>query len=1176
MLFGISLPEMFLVTLSFGEAAVLVIARRLFVFCICLISISTWSVTFVSPCCGMQSESSTLPFEVPDGFVITKAADDRLAHDCFSMTIDALGRPIVSGPNYIKTLIDDNQDGIYDRDILWTSMPKQGAQGLWAEGRTIYFVSEGGLWQSEDKNGDLVADPSMKKLMELPTGREHDTHALRRGPDGYWYFIAGNFADNIANLQNDPNAPVAKPRAGTLWRVSPDFKTKAVWAHGMRNCYDFDFLPDGQIVTFDSDCEREASLPWYRPTRVFVLGPGSDAGWCGQTWKDHDYSIAMPQTIASLGRGSPTGVVVYQHNQFPSKYSGAVFVLDWTFGKVIAVYPAKNLPIDKRATGRIPAEVFMQTTGIAGFAPTDICVASDGSLLVCVGGRGTEGAIYRISHNAKDIASSEPVSTNGFGANSGISLFQSAVESKIISESTASHLAVALQSTQPWESWSEYSWRTNVDKSFLDGLLRVITGEIPFDPQFIDNGETRLRAAQLITRIGSTVPAVAIQRALNSTLPGADAAAWWLMGRGVVVANPRELQQLLQKKQPLNEQSQTAWGEHLGNEATRLRDEAFGLRRWNLDATGTEFWPDSSIGRAERRTWLWALSRSSASAANNSIPNRSEIARADGLFAKRLFSTTQASLDTPLIDLLASIVPKKEPTWNTRQRHEFLDMLQVALGDRKLTLPQQSDPPLADVMDGYRAISVRQLPMNVRTAWVDWLLYLAQRAATDPNEGLESECLRTLAMLEPTDKKSLSYLLALSKPSTHPTFDLQLLCCIAACSVARTESESIRTAEILRGVVRKTKDYGAYTDNQWPKRIQQLINALQSKDSALGASFLSLPMLCIPEEIVLWNAFSVDIQDKAKSKMREQLLVIPPTHWNSAVVKHCLQSQPLSDTLRASLREAATLPAMRNTAIELLSSKASEKDYAVYLDALNGVDKNVWPAAWRGIQSLDIQTPEQEFLVLSKLVSHVLNSASSLQAGSVLARCRQAANAAGMKGVPVSDKWTDWEPFLKANVSSEVASSFSQPIETLDWRAMIPKWSSLVADESRGRTLYEQKCLNCHGGQSALGPSLSGVARRFSREDLAKAIYDPSRDISDRFRSVKILTTDGEILTGIVVYTAADGTTLYTAKGEMIRINKSQIEEQAYSTESLMPFGLLNDCDAQQVADLFNYLGTLN
>ena len=1163
----------FLVTLSFGEAAVLDIARWSFVLRFFLTFMSIWSAISVSHCCGRQIEPPNLPFEVPEGFLVSKAADDRLAHDCFSMTIDALGRPVVSGPNYIKTLIDDNKDGIYDRDILWSSMPKQGAQGLWAEGRTLYFVSDGGLWRSEDNDGDLVADASMKKVLELPTGGEHDTHALRRGPDGYWYFVAGNFANNISKLQNDPNAPVAKPRAGTLWRMSPDFKSRAVWAHGMRNCYDFDFLPDGQIVTFDSDCEREASLPWYRPTRVFVLGPGSDAGWCGQTWKDHDYSIAMPQTIASLGRGSPTGVVVYQHNHFPSKYSGAVFVLDWTFGKVIAIYPASNLPVEKRAEGRIPAEVFMQTTGIAGFAPTDICVAADGSLLVCVGGRGTEGAIYRISHSTPDDASSD--NENSKNAIAGTSLFTKAIQSNLVSDSIATHLSFALQATQPWESWSELVWREKIDKSVLDGLLRFITGEIPVDSQFEDNGEMRLRAAQLITRLGSSVPAVAIQRALNSKLPGAEAAAWWLMGRGLITSNPKELQSLLQKSPSFVVQSQTAWEEHLGKEGPRLRNEAFGLRRWSINALESDTWPDSASGRAGRRTWLWALSRSPQSSANN-VASKSEQARVDILFAQRLFSTAKASLDSPLIDLLASIIPKKEASWNSRQRHEFLDMLQVSLGDRKLTLPQQSDPPSADVLDGYRAINVRQLPMNVRTAWVDWLLYLAKRAATASDEGLESECLRTLAMLEPTDRTSLSFLIGLSSPTTHPTFDLQLLCCMATCSVARTESDSVRTAEILSGIVRKTKDYGAYTDNQWPKRMQQLIQVLQSRDPALGTSLLSLPTLCCPEEIVLWNAFPVDIQAKAKSKMREQLLVIPPTEWTSPIAKHCLQSQSFSDELRALLREAAASPAMRNTAIDLLSSSPTDKDYALYLDALDGDDRNVWSAAWRGIQSLRIQSPELEFVVLSKMVSHVLNSVTSLPSNAVLSRCRQVAESMRLSSIPVSDKWSDWGPFLKSNVTDSISASFSLPSEKLDWRAMIPQWSSLVADSARGKTLYEQKCLNCHGGQSALGPSLSGVARRFSREDLAKAIYEPSRDIPDRYRSVKVLTTDGEILTGIVVYTAADGTTLYTAKGEMIRINKSQIEEQAYSTESLMPAGLLGDCDAQQVADLFSYLGTLN
>ena len=257
------------------------------------------------------------PFTVPDGFSVQKVADDSLVHDCFCMTLDGLGRPVVSGPGYIRTLLDDNSDGKFDRSILWSNLPKQGAQGLWSEGIKLYFVSEGGLWMTEDSNGDLVADANAKRVLDLPTGSEHDSHALRKGPDGFWYLIAGNFARDISKIQNDPNSPVQRGRSGTLWRISPDFSTRSVWAHGLRNCYDFDFLPDGQIVTFDSDCEREATLPWYRPTRVMVLGPGSDAGWCGQTWKDEDHRITMPLTLAQLGRGSPTGVAVYQHRAFP-------------------------------------------------------------------------------------------------------------------------------------------------------------------------------------------------------------------------------------------------------------------------------------------------------------------------------------------------------------------------------------------------------------------------------------------------------------------------------------------------------------------------------------------------------------------------------------------------------------------------------------------------------------------------------------------------------------------------------------------------------------------------------------------------------------------------------------------------------------------------------------------
>ncbi len=69
--------------------------------------------------------SDELPFEMAEGFHVTTAAGDELVHDCFCMTTDGLGRPVVSGPGYIKTLIDDNQDGIYDRAIVWSTIPQQ-------------------------------------------------------------------------------------------------------------------------------------------------------------------------------------------------------------------------------------------------------------------------------------------------------------------------------------------------------------------------------------------------------------------------------------------------------------------------------------------------------------------------------------------------------------------------------------------------------------------------------------------------------------------------------------------------------------------------------------------------------------------------------------------------------------------------------------------------------------------------------------------------------------------------------------------------------------------------------------------------------------------------------------------------------------------------------------------
>src|SRR5688500_10994446 len=68
-------------------------------------------------------------FRVPNQFEVTHFADDAMAHDIFSMTVDAKGRVAVAGRNYIKLLEDTDGDGRADKTILFSKLPKSGAHG---------------------------------------------------------------------------------------------------------------------------------------------------------------------------------------------------------------------------------------------------------------------------------------------------------------------------------------------------------------------------------------------------------------------------------------------------------------------------------------------------------------------------------------------------------------------------------------------------------------------------------------------------------------------------------------------------------------------------------------------------------------------------------------------------------------------------------------------------------------------------------------------------------------------------------------------------------------------------------------------------------------------------------------------------------------------------------------
>jgi putative heme-binding domain-containing protein len=358
--------------------------------------------------------AQTTGLRVPEGFEVVEWADNSQVPDSYCMTVDPRGRVVVSGRGYIRMLLDGKNDNRATRVLEFTGPPADGAMGLWWDKEDLYCMGDGGLRRYRDADAGGRTRPS-ELLYSFKTGGEHAAHAIRRGPDGWLYVLLGNNTDVRRKDASLPTSPVKNPIAGCVMRFPPDFKGAEIVADGFRNAYGMDFNTDGELFTFDSDNERCVSLPWYEFTRFYHVAPGGHYAWeapqYASAWRYPPYCLDVVPPVDAMERGSPTGVVCYRHTQFPERYRGGFFLLDWTFGRIWFV------KLEKAGSSyRATKEIFLQASGENGFAPTAAAVDPDtGDLYVSIGGRGTRGGVYRIRYpagmksiRAEDVARLQP------------------------------------------------------------------------------------------------------------------------------------------------------------------------------------------------------------------------------------------------------------------------------------------------------------------------------------------------------------------------------------------------------------------------------------------------------------------------------------------------------------------------------------------------------------------------------------------------------------------------------------------------------------------------------------------------------------------------------------------------------------------------------------------------
>jgi putative heme-binding domain-containing protein len=135
--------------------------------------------------------------------------------------------------------------------------------------------------------------------------------------------------------------------------------------------------------------------------------------------------------------------------------------------------------------------------------------------------------------------------------------------------------------------------------------------------------------------------------------------------------------------------------------------------------------------------------------------------------------------------------------------------------------------------------------------------------------------------------------------------------------------------------------------------------------------------------------------------------------------------------------------------------------------------------------------------------------------------------------------------------------------------------AGVTGSASRGNAVFARVCSQCHqlhGQGFEVGPNITGNGRG-NLGQLVSNVLDPSMVIGEAFEAMTILTTDGEVIAGLV---AADNDRYLKIKvqgGKVIELSKeSDIEEVKSSTKSLMPEGLESQLTEQELFDLFAYL----
>ncbi len=1057
-------------------------------------------------------------FRISREFRVDRLLDDPQTGSVIAIAFNEFGQLILSqegGPLLIASPDEDDPTKLGEPRVFCKLV--SSCQGLLPLNGDLFVTGQGpdgvGLYRLSDVDRDGELEKAERLIAFTGGLGEHGPHGLTLGPDGMLYCIIGNFSkpqvpfaptspvvatyegDLLEPKMEDPggHAVGVKAPGGTVVRCALDGSGLELVAAGLRNSYDLAFNADGELFTYDSDMESDIGMTWYRPTRVLHVVSGAEFGWRSGWSKWPDYYVDSLPPLAETGRGSPTGMVSYDHFMFPAKYQGALFVGDWSEGRILAVTMRRS------GAGYIAnTEDFIRGEPLN---VTDLDVGPDGSLYFATGGRATSGGIYRITWTGN-----VPDSVKDLGDD----------------------LTSVIRQPQLQSAWARQrvaGLRVEMDDEWTQGIRGVaLATENP--------AHYRTRALDLLQLYGPKPDAALLALLVEDPAEQVRAKTAELLGLAADERCRELLTELLDDEDRLVRRKAAE-----GLVRAGAVPELASIRRLLISDDRTEAWAGRRLlERLDPATY------------------RDEMLATDNhrLFIQCAVATMIAKPSLAAsYDVLARSAELMQGFVSDRNFVDLLRVIELALERGEVDpaeIPAFAEA-IADEFPSGNSIMNRELARI--------LAYLKS------TEGAERVA-EYLASSGASDLDKIHVAMMLQTIRTGWTSD-QRLALIGYLERARLNEGG---GSYSYYVMEAAKELGrSATDEEIP-----LILAKGDRwpNAAVGA-FYRLPQQ-LPERTVELirgideRTIAYDPDDDSFKQLKIGIV---------AVLGRSGDERSMAYLRRIWERD----PERRGTVAIGLAQQPDGENWKYLVDSLGEVDEAMARDLVTKLAAIDRRPSEaDQFRTAIELGLRLKENGST----DVI---RLLEHWSGEKLTIDGDPWDrsleSWQDWFVRQFPGEARVAIDEPTSADGWDleelvAIVEASQPDEASVSRGKQLFASaRCAACHryanSGES-IGPDLTSIARRFQRREILEAIVDPSKVVSDQYRTQMVVTLDGRQVAGLVTRDSSGDYVVLKSDGEKTTIAAEDVDAVEPVATSSMPDGLIDSLSGEEVSDLMAFL----